>query len=106
MQFIDAPHQPEVRLRDRPRMVVDRAAADLKHFSLFLDGKIVLRVDHCFTLSNPALVSAPSKKSFSSVNSPILACNAFRSTGAACSTRASPKTSAAPSCNWLFHCVI
>jgi hypothetical protein len=29
----------------------------------------VLRVDHRFTLSNPALVSAPSKKSFSSVSS-------------------------------------
>jgi hypothetical protein len=35
-----------------------------------------------------------------------LACNAFRSTGAAWSARASPKTPAAPSCNWLFHCVI
>ncbi len=41
----------------------------------------MLRVDHRFTLSNPALVSAPSRKSFSSVSSPILACSAFRSTG-------------------------
>ena len=32
-------------------------------------------VDHRFALSNPALVSAPSKKSFSSVSSPILACS-------------------------------
>ena len=31
----------------------------------------VLTVDHRFALSNPALVSAPSKKSFSSVSSPI-----------------------------------
>jgi len=35
----------------------------------------VLTVDHRFALSNPALVSAPSKKSFSSVSSPILACS-------------------------------
>jgi len=30
-------------------------------------------VDHRFALSMPALMSAPSKKSFSSANSPILA---------------------------------
>ncbi|MGY3079162.1 hypothetical protein ACVWZZ_005570 [Bradyrhizobium sp. LM6.10] len=39
----------------------------------------MLTVDHRFALSNPALVSAPSKKSFSSVSSPILACNDFTS---------------------------
>jgi hypothetical protein len=33
----------------------------------------VLTVDHRFTLNKPALPSAPSKKSFSSVSSPILA---------------------------------
>ena len=32
----------------------------LKHLGLLLDGKIVLGIDHRFTLSNPALVSAPS----------------------------------------------
>ena len=37
------------------------------------DGKIVIAVDHRFALSMPALVSAPSKKSFSSASSPILA---------------------------------
>ena len=36
------------------------------------DGKLVVSVDHRFALSNPALVSAPSKKSFSSVNCPDL----------------------------------
>jgi hypothetical protein len=35
----------------------------------------VLTVDHRFALSNPALLSAPSKKSFSSVSSPIFACS-------------------------------
>jgi hypothetical protein len=36
------------------------------------DRQIVFAVDHHFALSNPALVSAPSKKSFSNVSSPIL----------------------------------
>jgi len=39
----------------------------------------VLTVDHRLALSNPALVSAPSKKSFSSVSSPILAWSDFTS---------------------------
>jgi hypothetical protein len=33
----------------------------------------VIAVDHLFALSNPAFVSAPDKKSFSSVSSPIFA---------------------------------
>jgi len=40
----------------------------------------VRAVDHRFALSMPALPSAPSKKSFSSVNSPIFAWSAFKST--------------------------
>jgi hypothetical protein len=40
---------------------------------LLLDGKIVLGVDHRLAHSNPALVSAPSEKSFSSAKAPILA---------------------------------
>ena len=108
MQLVDAPHQPQIFVRDRTRLIVDRAAADLQHLGLLLDGKVVLGVDHRFALSSPALVSAPSKKSFSSVSSPILACSVFRSTAAvAGSALASPpKTPAAPSRSWLFHCVI
>jgi hypothetical protein len=34
---------------------------------------LMAAVNHRFALSNPALVSAPSKKSFSRVSSPILA---------------------------------
>jgi hypothetical protein len=41
----------------------------------------VVTVNHRFALSNPALVSALSKKSFSSVNWPILACSGARLTG-------------------------
>jgi len=64
-------------------------------------------VDHRLALSNPALMSAPSKKSFSSVNSPILACKLFKSTlEAAASLLSCPKTPAAPSKSWAFHWVI
>ena len=53
----------------------------------------MLTVDHRFALSNPALVSAPSKKSFSSVSSPILACSDFTSiAGAAGVPPPGPKT--------------
>ncbi|MGZ2454311.1 hypothetical protein ACVIRO_007128 [Rhizobium ruizarguesonis] len=40
----------------------------------------MLAVDHFFPPSNPALPSAPDKKSFSSVSSPILACSVLTST--------------------------
>src|ERR1035438_3451619 len=107
MQLVDLAHQPQVCNRDRMRLVVDRAAADVKNLGLLRDGKIMLGVNHLFTLSNPALVSAPSKKSFSRVNWPILACKDFTSTVVVASSAfASPKTPAAPSRSWLFHCVI
>jgi hypothetical protein len=38
-------------------------------------------VNHRFALSNPTLVSALSKNSFSRVSLPILACKTFKSTG-------------------------
>jgi hypothetical protein len=57
----------------------------------------VLTVNHRFALSNPALVSAPAKKSFVSVNSPIFAWRFFTSTGGGASGLPSPKMPAAPS---------
>ena len=80
MQPVETPHDREVGVRHRPRQVVDTAAADVQNLRLPGDRQIVLTVDHRFALSNPALVSAPSKKSFSSVSSPILACSDFTST--------------------------
>ena len=73
MQFVDPPHDGEVLRRDGPRLVVDGASADVQRLRLPREGEIVTFVDHRFALNKPALVSAPSKKSFSSVNSPILA---------------------------------
>src|SRR3989344_6618524 len=63
-------------------------------------------VDHRFALSMPALMSACSKKSFSSASSPILACSTLRSTGGADGRPSVPNTSAARSSNRAFHSVI
>ena len=73
MQFVDAPHDRQVRGWYGPGLVVDAAAADVQNLCLTGDGKIVAAVDHRFALNMPALMSAPSKKSFSSASSPILA---------------------------------
>jgi hypothetical protein len=54
MQLVDLAHQPQIFGRDRTRLIVDRAAADLQNFGLLLDGKAMLGADHRFTLSNPA----------------------------------------------------
>ncbi len=85
----------------RHRPGYDPAPADVQGLRLARDGQIVRTVDHRFALGNsPALPSAPSKKSFSSVSSPILACSAFKSTGAASPPGAAePNTPAAPSSN-------
>ena len=53
-----------------------------------------------------ALVSAPSKKSFSKVSSPIFACNAFTSIGGGSWCPLPSNTTPARSSNWDFHCVI
>ena len=80
MQPVEPSHDREVGFRHRARQVIDTATADAQNLCLLGDRQIVLTVDHRFALSKPALPSAPSKKSFSSVSSPILACSDFTST--------------------------
>src|SRR5882672_11555764 len=107
MQPVETPHDLEVGGRYRARQVIDAAPADPQNLSLLGDRQIVLTVDHRFALSNPALVSAPSKKSFSSVSSPILACSDFTSTaGAAGGPPPGPKISEALPSSCDFHAVI
>jgi hypothetical protein len=73
MQFVDPPHDVQVFGRDRTRFVIERASADVQNLRLAGNRELVRSVDHRFALSKPALVSAPSKKSFSSESSPIFA---------------------------------
>src|SRR5208283_5371237 len=104
MQPVETPHDREVGLRHRSWQVIDAAAADAQNLGLLGDRQIVRAVDHRFALSNPALLSAPSKKSFSSVNSPILACSDFMSTaGCAACPPPAPNTPAAPLSSCAFH---
>src|SRR5450631_4138613 len=99
MQSIETPHDLEVGRRHRPRQVVHAATADAQGLRLLGDGQIVLMHDHRLALSKPALPSATSKKSFSSVSSPILACSDFTSIGGSLAPvpATDPKTPAAPS---------
>src|SRR5262249_23069996 len=99
-------HEREVGRRPRGGPVVDRATGDADQLGLLRNAQRVITVDHRFALSNPALVSAPSKKSFSSVSSPILACRAFTSTGGSWVVPVpAPNTSAAPPSSCAFHVV-
>src|SRR5665647_3838810 len=108
MQLVNPPHQRKVRSGHRARQVVDAATADVQCLGLLGDRKIVVMINHRFALSKPALPSAPSKKSFSSVSSPILACSDFTSMAgcAAPLPPPAPKTSAAPPSSCAFHDVI
>src|SRR6201981_1621365 len=104
---IETLHDREIGCRDRARQVVRAPPADLQNLRLLGDRQVVLTVDHRFALSNPALVSAPSKKSFSSVSSPILACSDFTSTaGVAGVPPPGPKISEALASSCDFHVVI
>src|SRR5213080_1579641 len=108
MQPVETPHDRKVGFRHRTRQIVDAATADVQSFRLLGDSQVVRWLDHRFALSKPALPSAPSKKSFSSVSSPILACSDFTSTvgGSAPLPPPGPKTSAAPPSSCAFHDVI
>ena len=72
MQFVDPAHQGKIAVRHWTRQIIDAATAEAEKLRLARDGEFVLAVDHFFLPSNPALPSAPDKKSFSSVSSPII----------------------------------
>jgi hypothetical protein len=70
VQPIETLHDRQIGGRYRARQIINAAAADLQNFRLPGDRQIVLTVDHRFALSNPALVSAPSKKLCAALRSP------------------------------------
>src|SRR5918994_180850 len=108
MQFVHPPHDGQIGCRGRLRLIIEAAPADPELLGLPGQRQGMRAIDHRLALGHtPALPSACSKKSLARVNSPILACSVFTSTGgladAACSA---PNTPAAPSRSWAFHWVI
>ena len=83
VQLVQLSHEREIALRHCDSFVVDAALADPQGSALSRHRQLVIAVDHRFALGNPALPSAASKKSFSSVSSPIFACSALMSTAGA-----------------------
>ena len=154
MQLVDPAHDRKVLGRNRPRLVIDGAAADVRRLRLPGEGEIAIAVDRRFALNMPALAirngsrpailrpRAPSKKSFDQIHVlrqlsdlgvqalhilarklftswrassshlgaqalHILARKLFTSTlDALASLLPLPRTPAAPSRSWPFHCVI
>src|SRR6056297_502794 len=108
VQLVDPVHQLQIGIRNRARLVVDAAPADPQHDRLAADAQLRGGIDHFLALGNrPALPSAPDKKSFSSVSSPIFACRVFTSiTGSGSAFKPSPNTPVAPSSSWSRHCLI
>src|SRR5215470_17162228 len=83
VQLVQPSHERKIARRHRNGFVVDAAPADAQGSALLRHRQLVIAVDHRFALGNPALPSAASKKSFSSVSSPIFACKVLMSTAGA-----------------------
>lgn len=74
VQLVDPVHQLQIGVRHRAGLLGDTALADLQHDRLAADTQFGGGIDHFLALGNrPALPSAPDKKSFPSVSSPIFA---------------------------------
>ncbi len=108
VQLVDPAHEREIGVRHRPWQIVDAASADPERLCLAANAEPVGAVNHRFALANrPALPSAPDKKSFSSVSSPIFAWSVFTSkAGVASAGATAPNTPEAPSRSCERHCVI
>jgi hypothetical protein len=78
VQPIELLHDLEVGWRYQPRQIINAASADFQNLCLLGDRQIVLTVDHRFALSNPALVSAPSKKLSAALRAPLWDRNGLR----------------------------
>ena len=71
MDGVDKLHEIQLVLIYRLRLTVNRRTVYLQCLALLDQWEIMFTVDHLFALSNPALTSALSKKSFSKVSLPI-----------------------------------
>src|SRR5258708_1502929 len=107
VKLVNPAHQFQIRFADRTRLVIGARPADAHQPGLLCHRQGVIAIDHRLTPSSPALLSATSKKSFSSVNCPIFACSTFTSIGGATELALPPSnTSGTRSCNCFFQSVI
>ncbi len=72
-RLVKPPHELQSLGRDRPRHVVGCGAGEAERLRLSGDREVMAAVDQLFALDRATLPSAPDKKSFSKVSSPILA---------------------------------
>src|SRR5260370_3572744 len=79
VQPIETPHDRGIGFRHQPWQVVDAATTDVQSLCLLIYRQIVCTVEHRLELSNPALLGAPSKYTFSCFSSPILIYTVFHS---------------------------
>src|SRR5665811_697437 len=106
VDLVHGGHQGQITLSGSDRLVVDACAGEVEKTRLPADRHGMGPVDHRFALVPPMRPSAPDKKSFSMVSSPILACNSAMLAPLCLACSSSPKTAAAPSKSWRFHLVI
>jgi hypothetical protein len=79
VQLIDTLHQIKLGCRRRRAQSVKAGTREPQKLALAHNAQWALTVNHRLALSNPTLLSAPSKKSRSKVSYPILACKSFNS---------------------------
>lgn len=90
----------------RPELIIEGyVAGQPEQLTLAYSGQCVRPIDHRVTLSKPALVSAPSKKSFSRGSWPIFASRVL-SSGASEGVFVPPNMSVAWTSSCDFHAVI
>src|ERR1700677_3728797 len=105
MQLVQNPHQLQIPLRQAPRHVVNARPAQIQQLCLALHRDLAIPLNHRFPLGPGNFPSAPSKKEFSIVSSPIFACRSrMRSLPSAAST-SPPKIPAAFSSSSVFQAV-
>src|SRR5665213_839909 len=103
MQLVQNPHQPQIPLRQTPCDVVHARTAQIQQLRLALHRNLATPLNHRFPLGPGNFPSAPSKKEFSIVSSPIFACSSrMRSLPSAAST-SPPKIPAAFSSSSVFQ---
>src|ERR1019366_5190071 len=92
VQLIDPAHQSQILFAHRTRRVVDAAPIESENLALPAHAQLWPLINHRRALGPGKRPSAESKKSLSTVSSPIFACNSrIRARSAAPSTAPAPK---------------